>query len=152
MGRWYGSVINRIEENKMYCEEIKVGTPMTEYFWSDRHAFEVVEVIDQKHVSVREFDVKHVGLPMSNDWEYISNPENPVRKMEKRGKYWYFAHILTKDILKDYDDPENGWRIQMYLAQNGVSKEELEKRGTIRRYSRANVSFGVCDYYYDYEF
>lgn len=153
MGRWYGSVINRIEENVDRVAEIKVGTPMTEYMWSDRHAYEVVEVTDQKHVKVREYDVKNISkYPMGNEWEYISNPENPVLAMERRGKYWYFVSILTKDILKDYDDAEKGWRIQMALAQHAISKEDLERRGTVKRYTRANVSFGVRDYYYDYEF
>lgn len=153
MGKWYGSVINRIEENVDRVAEIKVGTPMTEYLWSDRHAYEVVEVTDQKHVKVREYDVKNISnFPMGNEWEYISNPENPVLAMERRGKYWYFVSILTKDILKDYDDAEKGWRIQMSLAQHAISKEDLERRGTVKRYTRANVSFGVRDYYYDYEF
>lgn len=152
MAKWYGSIINRIEENVDRVTEITVGTPMTVYFWSDRHAYEVVEVRDQKHVSVREYDVKAIGLPMSNEWEYISNPENPVKRMARRGKYWYWEYLITKDILKDYDDAEKGWRVQMYLAQNGVTREDLERRGTIRKYDRANVSFGVRDYYYDYEF
>lgn len=46
--KWYGSLNNRLEENKMFCEEIKVGTGLTEYFYSDRHPYEVVKVIDQK--------------------------------------------------------------------------------------------------------
>ena len=108
MARWYGSVINRIQENVDRVAEIKVGTPMTEYSWSDRHAFEVVEVTDQKHVKVREFDVRPTegSLPMSNCWDYISNPKNSVRTMERRGKYWYYVSVITKDILKDYDNPE----------------------------------------------
>lgn len=89
--KWYGSLDNRLEENRMFTEVIEVGTPLTEYLWSDRHAYEVVEVKDQKHVKVREYEVKLAGEPFSNQWDYISDPNKPVRELEKRGKYWYWV-------------------------------------------------------------
>lgn len=122
--KWYGSVNNRIEENRMFCDEIKVGTGMTEYLWSDRHAYEVVEVTDQKHIKVREYDHRYAGDgSMDNVWELISNPENPIREMVKWGKYWYFR--------------------SGYVDENG-------RKSTCR--VRANVSFGKASYYYDYSF
>lgn len=117
--KWYGNLTNRIEEDRQYTPEIKVGTGMTEYLWSDRHAYEVIAVKDQKHVTVREYDHKLKGDAFSNDWELISNPENRTKEMNKRGKYWYEVH--------SYAD------------------------GT-KHYERKHVSFGVADYYYDYEF
>ena len=123
MARWYGSVQNRIEENKMYTPEIKVGTGMTEYLWSDTHPYEVVEVKDQKHIKVREMGHKLVGEPFSNDWEVFPDDERPVQAMQKRGNYWYFVN--------EYKDEDGKTR---------------------RAYHRANVSFGVARYYYDYSF
>lgn len=124
VSKWYGSVNNRIEENRMFCDEIKVGTGMTEYLWSDRHAYEVVEVTDQKHIKVREYDHRYAGKGhMDNEWELISNPNNHVREMVKWGKYWYFK--------------------TEYINGNG--------RKAIHRV-RANVSFGKASYYYDYSF
>jgi len=67
--RLYGNVINRIEENRMACDRIEVGTPMTEYFWSDRHVWEVIAVKDQTHVTVRKYTVKHVGEPYSQNFD-----------------------------------------------------------------------------------
>ena len=62
-----GSISNRLEENRMFCDVIEVGTGMTEYSYTDRHAYEVVEVVDQKHIKVREYDHKHKGdFEMSN--------------------------------------------------------------------------------------
>lgn len=145
--KWYGSLTNRIEENNQFCDEIKVGTGMTEYMWSDRKAYEVIEVKDQKHVKVRELDHKPAGKPMSNDWELVSNEANPVYTMAKRGKYWYFEVTVTSDLL-DSDD----WQTKLFLAHNNVDPETLREKGTVKRYHRANVSFGVADYYYDYEF
>lgn len=148
MSKWYGSLQNRLEEDKQFTPTIEVGTGMTEYGWSDRHAYEVIEVKDQKHVTVREYDHKHVGDgQMDNSWELISNPDNRVRHMVKRGKYWYDEVTITSDLLDD-DCVET----KLFLAFNNIDPDDLRKRGTIKKYHRANVSFGVADYYYDYEF
>lgn len=152
---WYGSLNNRLAENKMYCDEIVVGTGVTEYAWSDRHPYEVVEVIDQKHVKVRELDHKHVGDGcMDNNWELVSNEDNPVRFLTKRGKYWYWTVKVTSDILDnlDSDDADVRLHTMLFLAHNNIDNDTLRAKGSITRYHRANVSFGVADYYYDYEF
>ena len=154
----YGSLNNRIEENKMFCEEIKVGTGMTEYLWSDRHAFEVVAVRDQKHVAVRQYDVKHVGEAFTNNWELISNPDNPVRALEKRGNYWYWTITATADDIADVidfeaiKDNEDLFMKRFRLGQMGFDFDKIMAKGKQTVRSRANVSFGVADYHYDFEF
>lgn len=151
----YGSLNNRLEENRMFCDVIEVGTGMTEYSYTDRHAYEVVEVTDQKHIKVREYDHKHKGdFEMSNNWELVSNENNPVRAMTKRGKYWYWTTIITSDIMEEYNkgDAETKMYISLFLAQNGVSIDDFKTKKKITRYRRANVSFGVASYYFDYEF
>ena len=155
MGRWYGSLNNRVAENKQYCEEIKVGDGMTEYFWSDRHAYEVTEVIDQKHVMVREYDHKHVGEAYENKWELISNVDRPSQLITKRGKYWYWTVTVTADILDEIDNEKDEVRkvdLQLFLCHNNIDRDKLREKGKVTKYHRANVSFGVADYYYDYEF
>ena len=32
MAKWYGSINNRLEEDKQFCPVIEVGTGMTEYY------------------------------------------------------------------------------------------------------------------------
>lgn len=146
---WYGNLTNRLEENKMFCKNIEVGTGMTEYYYSDRHPYEVVDVKDQKHVMVRELDHKHVGNGcMDNNWELVSNENNSIRMLTKRGNYWYWTVVVTKDILKDIDKIET----QLFLCHNNIDVDQLKEKGKVTRYHRANVSFGVADYYYDYEF
>lgn len=148
---WYGSLQNRLEENRQFCDEIKVGTGMTEYSYSDRHAYEVIAVKDQKHVTVREFDHRHVGDGyMDNNWELISNPENPERKLEKRGDWWYWVSeiIITEENRHQLDDPMT--RLQLAVA--GWDVEKLIAKGKQSRRQRAKVSFGVAEYYFDYEF
>ena len=150
-----GSLNNRLEENRMFCDTIEVGTGMTEYLYTDRHAYEVVEVTDQKHIKVREYDHKcKDGFEMSNNWELVSNENNPIRAMTKRGKYWYWTTTITSDIVEEYNkgDAETRMYISLFLAQNGVSIDDFKTKKKITRYHRANVSFGVASYYFDYEF
>lgn len=145
---WYGSLQNRLEEDRQFTDLIEVGTGMTEYLWSDRHAYEVIEVIDQKHVTVRELDHRHIGDGyMDNSWELISNEANRVRHMVKRGNYWYDEVTITSDLL-DRDDIET----MLFLAHNGVDADKLRAKGTLKKYHRAKVSFGKAEYHYDYEF
>lgn len=144
----YGSLDNRLEENKMFCNEIKVGTGMTEYYWSDRHAYEVTEVIDQKHVKVREYDHKHIGEAFTNKWELVSNPDNPERLMTRRGNYWYWTNTLTADDLEKVTDPYDRFRFSMM----GFDLDKVQQNGKQTKYTKASVSFGIASYYYDYEF
>ena len=148
--KFYGSLSNRIEENHMYCDEIKVGTGVTEYFWSDRHAYEVVAVKDQKHVTVRALDHRHVGNgSMDNNWELVSNESNPTKELERRGDIWYWSSTLTADDVKGIDDDLH-WKLRVALA--GFDIDKIREKGKQTKRTRANVSFGVADYYYDYEF
>ncbi|MBQ0165354.1 MAG: hypothetical protein KBS75_09200 [Bacteroidales bacterium] len=156
--RLYGSLQNRLEENRQFCETIEVGTGVTEYSYSDRHAYEVVAVKDQKHVTIREYDHKFCGEAYTNDWELISNPENPEINLVKRGDYWYTASTLTAEELKPMLSEDGRIHLNnenfdrgMWMAQNFDFDKVLEK-GKQTVYRRMNVSFGVADYYYDYEF
>lgn len=149
MAKLYGSVTNRLEEDRMFCEKIEVGTGMTEYSWSDRHAYEVVEVRDQKHVSVREYDHIADGPCYSNQWKLVSDPSKPIRNLVKRGKYLYWASTATLDDLN---------RIMTIpgelftLTMAGFNPDVIRAKGKQTKYSRAKVSFGVAEYYFDYEF
>lgn len=147
----YGSLNNRLEENRMFCNEIKVGTGVTEYFYSDRHPYEVVDVKDQKHVTVRALDHVHDGEGyMDNCWKLVSNPENPTKKLERRGDWWYWVSeiVVTDENRHQLEDPMT----RLNLALNGFDIEKLLEKGKQTKRHRANVSFGVADYYYDYEF
>lgn len=139
--KWYGSIDNRIDENKMFCDKIEIGTGMTEYHWSDRTAYEVVEVINQEHVFVRELQPKHVGDgSMDNNWELISNPNKPIKEIKKYRGNWCWVINYTKESLE-----------HCYCLEDRIYQKILQT-GKATKYSKANVSFGVAEYYYDYEF
>ena len=143
---WYGSLSNRLEENRQFVDEIKVGDGVTEYFYSDCHPYEVVEVESQKRIKIRELDHKLIGEAFSNDWELISNEENPVCTLVKRGKYWYTEKIATVDDLTD------DFETRYWLAMNGFDSEVIKAKGFQKKYSRRNISIGKAEYYYDYSF
>lgn len=150
--KFYGNLMNRLEEGKQFCGEITVGTGMTEYHWSDRTAYEVIEVRDQKHVTVRELDykAKNPGA-MDNEWELYSNPDNAVRDMVKVGECWYWTNTLTAAAVDEYVAKEGDYAL-LRLAVGGWDIERIRAKGKQTKRWKANVSFGIARYYYDYSF
>lgn len=83
MSRWYGSLNNRVAE---MCKQPKpeVGMGVTEMCWSDRHPYEIVNVIDDRHIEIRKLDTKRIdsnGMSECQDYEYSSNEDNPTVKL-----------------------------------------------------------------------
>lgn len=155
--KWYGSLNNRIDENRMFCDEITVGTGVTEYSWSDRHAYEVVAVKDQKHVTIREYDHKRPDdgkdYSYSNNWVLVSNENNPEIELVKRGNYWYTAVTCTPEEARAILEKTDNIDDQIWACHNGFDLQEIADSNKARtKYHKRNVSFGVADYYYDYEF
>jgi len=154
--KFYGNLMNRLEEGKQFCGEITVGTGMTEYSWSDRTPYEVIAVKDQKHVTVRRLDykAKNPGA-MDNDWELYSNPENPECDMVKVGNVWYWTNTVTaEEWMAAKAEMDNGgdFRIVSSIVCAGFDPEKIMRQGKQTKRTKANVSFGVALYYYDYEF
>ena len=145
--KWYGSLQNRLAEGHQFCDTIKVGTGVTEYHYSDRSPYEVVEVTDQKHISIRGLDHRAVGEPMSNNWELISNPENAVIPLVKRGENWYVKKTATLDHLNS-----NDIYVQLWVINNGFDPDVIRAKGQQTKYQKINISIGHAEYYYDYEF
>lgn len=88
--RIYGSVTNRFEENKLFCDRsaIAVGTGATEYLWSDSHAYEVIEVISLNpiHVKVRRMHSIPQECVLENECEnyvYEHDPKGDVVELQE---------------------------------------------------------------------
>lgn len=145
--KWYGNISNRIEEDKQFVNEIKVGDGVTEYLWSDRKAYEVVDVKDQKHITIREYDHKLKGEAFSNDWELISNEDNAKINLVKRGNGWYIEKVATIEQAESCDA-----KTRLWVVMNGFDIDKIRKNGIQKKYQKMNISIGVADYYYDYEF
>ena len=169
MGKWYGSINNRCEEGHKYCEEIKVGTGMTEYLWSDRHPYEVTRVINQEHVFVRPMDHERIdknGMSEIQDYKYISNPNYDEIELKKyRGNWCKLYAYNKKEILNKveelfknnmnfYGTKEKEFNFLISRANfTPKQKEDFENGKTIYKYNMwKNISFGVMEYYYDFSF
>ena len=103
--KWYGSIQNRIlERTKPAVPEVGMGC--TECMWSDRYPYEVIEVKDERHCTVRELKatvVKGSTFDGSAEYEYESDPNGMVKTLFKTNKgRWVERHGRT------YRD-SNGW-------------------------------------------
>lgn len=93
------------------------------YGWSDVHPYEVVKVISDQTVEVREMDTKQTVFPQNfqvggfvahcvdnynQDYEYTSNPDNPVIRIRwsKANSCWNGStgkFIMEDKPYKKYD-------------------------------------------------
>lgn len=143
--KWYGSVDNRLEENKMYCDGIYVGTPMTEYFYSDSHAYETVKVIDQKHVFVRQYKATCIGGFASNEWKLESDETKPLRELKFRYGSWWDVQRWKPEHLNNFIFWSMPEEVRKKL-ENGEKEVVTYKR------TPGGISFGIAKEYYDYSF
>lgn len=161
MKKLYGSVNNRLVEGKNFVDEIKVGDGVTMYYWSDRKAYEITKVVDQKHFFMRQYDVKHIGVAFENKWQLISNPENPEIEVVFRNNAWKSVRRFKKeevekhvDNMTDCNSREANYSLFKYY--NNLSFKDMEKiesgKELVKYYKMEPISIGVADYYYDYEF
>ena len=150
--KWYGSLNNRLEENRQFVDTIEVGTGVTEYSWSDRQPYEVVAVKDQKHISIRMMRHELAGEAMTNSWILKSDEDAPVEELAKRGNYWYSVVTITPEQAKEIlegDDIE----AKLWACANDFYLDEIVASGKNKtRYHKRNISIGKAEYYYDYEF
>ena len=98
----YGNLMNRIMENDEGTNDIKVGTRLTEYLYSDRNVWEVIEVKSKKNVVVRELSAKHNVAFSNNDVELFSDENNRVMELVFRYNNWYEKYIDYSGNVK-YD-------------------------------------------------
>jgi hypothetical protein len=164
--KFYGCLQNRLEEGRNFTKEIKVGTGVTEYYYSDRKPFEVIEVIDQKHIVIRAMDSKRIdnnGMSDSQSYEFISNPKNITYKLVLKNNVWYKEYEINKetwlkrakeDTAKGYFKTEEG-AYRYFRAMSGLTDKQYEKVDagkSVKKYVKMNVSIGIMDKYYDYTF
>ena len=108
--RWYGSLQNRLEEG---CKGLKpeVGMGATEMMWSDRRAWEVVAVKDDRHVTVRKMKAKCKNY-FAGDWE-VEPDENGyctelflTKKGQWRQRYGrQLGNVFVIGYADEYQDP-----------------------------------------------
>lgn len=165
MSKWYGSIDNRLEEGKNFTgREIRVGDDITMYLWSDRMCYYVTDVENQKRIKVRRYyhcaDHSKPGGMGHQNWLLF-------KTWDEYNEYLadYFPQYHCHGEHRDEPDPEtwvfryNKWMVETIckdsrFCNNERERKEFEKKGYFRSYrdTTGKVSFGVAEYYHDWEF
>lgn len=115
--KWYGSVQNRISAE---CEMPKpeVGMGVTELLWSDRDPWEVIEVISEKKIRIRELGYKRTdndGISEHQEYEFFPNPDGEVKTLVLRNGKW-------RDLKKEYVNNADGKLVSVETRRLGCSQ------------------------------
>lgn len=115
--KWYGSVQNRISaESKMPKPEIGMG--VTELMWSDRYPYEVIAVISEKKILIRELGYERTdnrGLCETQDYRFFSKPDGEVVTLVLRNGKW-------RDLKKEYVNDANGKLVMVETRRLGCDQ------------------------------
>jgi hypothetical protein len=164
--KFYGCLTNRLEEGKQFVDEIKVGTGVTEYHYSDRKPFEVIDVINQKHIIIRALDyirIDNNGMSDAQTYEYISNEKNAKYELVLRNNVWYKVIEVNKENwLKRAEQlvQENSFRkiesaYNYIRCMSGLTEKQyqnVDAGKSVKKYIKMNISIGYADMFYDYTF
>ena len=163
--KWYGDINNRLKEGKMLVDKIEVGTQLTEYLWSDRHAYEVTQVIDQKHIFIRVLKAIRTdnnGMSDAQDYRFESDESaKEIELMFKYGKWKSVRRYNINDVNEraqrfvDDGDIKTFEAAKSYVMM-GMSQSEIDKLNSgkdLLIYSDFNnISIGIAEEYFDYSF
>lgn len=108
MSNWYGSVNNRVMERATSPVPV-VGMGVTQCYWSDREPWEIIEVKDERHIVIRKLDTNRVdknGMSECQDYEYISNELNEVKRLYKTSSGKWVERIGRNGV-----DKSTGWYV-----------------------------------------
>ena len=139
------------------------GDDATMYLYSDRTCYYVTAVENQKRIKVKRYfvcaDKSKAGGMGHQDWLYFKSMRemdaylgNEPRTDEEYAQFdreetWVFRYNkwMRERIVTEMKYP---------YAYNKRERESFAKNGFCKVYAdlSGNVSFGVRDYYYDWEF
>ena len=144
----YGSLINRMMENNDYTNgNVKVGTYVTEYLYTDRNAYVITKVEDEKHFTMADENGYHTNVV-------------------KRGNRWYKEHTFSKKLLMErakenlynrgrgaFKTIESAYGYLLFISGMTDSQlKRLEEGKEVKTYRKINISIGINDPYFDMSF
>lgn len=115
--KWYGSAQNRISAE---CEMPKpeVGMGVTELLWSDREPYEVIEVISEKKIRIRELGCERTdnnGISECQGYRLFSKPDGEVKTLVLRNGKW-------RDLVKGYVNDAEGKLVMVDTRRLGCNQ------------------------------
>lgn len=95
--------------NKAF-EQISVGMGASGTYWTDHTPFEVVKVVSDKTVDIRELDYEMVSgseFDGSAEYKYYVNESNPIIRVRRGKRGWRTAHgmRICFGYARRYYDP-----------------------------------------------
>ena len=159
----YGLLQNRLMEGKDFTNgNIEVGTGVTKVSYSDQHAYEVIAVKDQNHFTIRRMKAIPAGEYMSNIWKLESDETQPTYDIERINVFYKVSYLTKEKVMERAEemlkkDFVPGTPIEkaidfvtMYLTDK--QKERVLSGKQVKLKSKMNLSIGIQQEYYDYEF
>lgn len=145
---WYGSLINRIEE-RTAGPKPEVGMGVTECCYSDREPYEIIEVKDEKHITVREMSYERIdnnGMSECQEYRYFSNPDGAIVHLVLRNGRW--RNRIVEPVMVEDPNGEYG------RINDDGSITHLRKVGTrvSNKLGCNGWHVGRAEHYYDFSF
>lgn len=166
-----GNFINRLEENRYFNgthDNIKVGTPCTIYLYSDRHAYEVIEVKDQNNIRIRQLKAirtDNFGMSDCQNYRYERDEKGCTMTLRLTKDGWKEVNTYTlqgfeKAVKRFMADTTTEQVARNYIAYHwrlaGLTEKQFAKvmagGEVVKVKGKVSISFGVADEYYDYSF
>ena len=168
-----GGFINQMMGNNSTTPVVGKGATILSY--SDRHAYEVIEVSnDGNSCVIRKMDTQFVGSGYGDErYTYKSNPENHTKNLEwnfRKNKWCVVSYKvkIIKSLAKAYDKKYGwGW-FDILLEENGLTYDDIvdgERDGVYTKFklidgltkqykitNPISIIFGVMEEYQDPSF
>ena len=131
----------------------------TEMCYSDRHAYEVVKVIDEKHVLVRKCKATRIdknGMSDCQEYEYELEPYKEFIKTEEwmkanEDRMMYIKAVNPKFYKKIQETPLGGIlgdnNIKLVKTKTGWRERQDNGKLSVNRFT-----LGIKEEYFDYSF
>lgn len=168
-----GGFINQMMGNNSTTPVVGEGATILMY--SDRSAYEVIEVSkDGNSCVIRKMDTKNIGTSYGDErYTYKSNPNNHTMDLEWSNKKQCWGEVsYTTEIIKSlqkkyYQENGFGW-LEILLADNGFVYDDLRTseydfhgkqlkfvKGLTKQYKNfepKSIIFGIMEQYRDPSF
>ena len=168
-----GGFINQMMGNNSSIPVVGEGATILMY--SDREAYQVIEVSDDGlSCVIQAMNTKFVGESYGDErYEYSDNPEGYTMNIEWNakkscwGEVTYSVDLIKSLVKKHYKQHGYGW-LNILLSENGLTYDDIvegEKMGMLTKYklidgltkkykhfSKTSIIFGIAEEYRDPSF
>lgn len=150
LGNQTGSFMNHLMSHN--STEHITGEGATILHWTDRHAFTVQSVSeDKKTVIIQRCDAKRVdknGMSESQEYDYSRHTKETKKLVYKYGAW---REIITRVVFVNYDELTPKQR-QECFDNNAELKLIPGKTKMTFKYEKVSILWGERREYYDYSF